>query len=86
MPSCASASNISSLSAISGTKQYVPGMSKVIIPNLHSSYVSLSNISSLAAVSTNQPNFSVLPVMQASFKNIVIPAVISKKFPVVPMS
>ena len=47
---CASASNISSVAAISVSKQYVPAMSKVIIPNVLASVVSSSAFSNTIPV------------------------------------
>ena len=84
LPSCSSASFISSVSAISVTKQYVPAISKVIIPNVLASAVSLSirNLASMTALSDSQPGSTVLPVQHPSVQNILVPATISKTIPV----
>ena len=61
--------------------------SKVIIPNVLASAVSLSirNSSLMTALSISKPGSSVLAVPQFSLQNIVIPTAICKAIPVIPL-
>ena len=88
LPSCASASFISSVSSINVTKQNVPAMSNVIIPNVlaFAKSSSIKNLGLMNALSITQTGSYVLPVQEASVVNVVISAAISKTISVVPLT
>ena len=88
LPSCASFSFIPSVSAINVTKQNVPAMSNVIIPNVlaFAKSSSINNLALINALSITQTGSSVLPVQKDYGQNIVIPAAISKPIVIVPVT